>query len=146
MRHRMVTIARQAQRSAALSTNIETVGATARGQYGELARIVEVLEWTRLSAQHLTSPGDVVVRLEQVGLGFNHTSSWASDLTPAEPGDVGAHPEPDANGFTWHYVPASWRTEPAVGEDDDTCEGCTAGPGEPCRWGCLSNVDNGAQS
>lgn len=72
---------------------IETVGAVCRGKYGQLCRIVRVEEETRASADHLSVPLDVVVLTEPVGSpGYGHGTSWASDLTPAEPGDrYGAH-------------------------------------------------------
>lgn len=95
----------------ASSPYVETVGAIVRGKYGNLGRIVAVLEHTRCSPDHLSSPLDVVVELEPVGPGFNHRSSWASDLTLAQPGDVGAHQDYSDRscGMGGRYVPASWR-------------------------------------
>jgi hypothetical protein len=87
-----------------MTGQIETVGAHVRGRYGNLARITAVLEHSRCSPNHLTAPNDVVVTLEPVGPGFAHRSSWASDLTYAQPGDVGAHMD-ERN----RYVPATWK-------------------------------------
>ena len=94
---------------------IETIGAIVRGEYGNLGRITEVIENSRCSPNHVSCPLDVVVRLEPVGPGFSHRSSWASKLTLAQPGDIGAHPHADNcpcgephSGGTWRYVPASW--------------------------------------
>jgi len=100
---------------------LETVGAIVRGEYHQLVRIVEVLERTRCSPRHITSPLDVVVRCEDVGPGYGHHSSWASKLTPAQPGDVGSHPHrpgcacgkpyDSAHGpsWLWYPMPASWE-------------------------------------
>jgi hypothetical protein len=98
---------------------IETVGALVRGRYGNLGQITGVIESSRCSMQHLSKPGDVVVTLEPIGPGYNHRCAWASDLTLAEEGDVGAHPhkrecpcgEPydEARGGRWYPVAASWR-------------------------------------
>jgi hypothetical protein len=74
-----------------LST-IETIGEVVRGPYGSLSRITAVLEESRLSERHVSSPGDVVVTLERVGPGYGHESAWASTLKPSKVGDVGAHP------------------------------------------------------
>jgi hypothetical protein len=100
---------------------IETIGAVVRGKYGHLSRITEVLEYSRCSEQHISAPLDVVVRTEPVGVGFNHKSSWASDLTLAQEGDVGAHPHmrdncecgqpyDETRSGLWYYVPANWET------------------------------------
>lgn len=72
---------------------IETVGAIVRGEYGQLCRITEVIESSRLTVTHVSSPLDVVVRTEPVGSpGYGHSSAWASSLTMALPGDrYGAH-------------------------------------------------------
>lgn len=94
---------------------IETIGAIVRGEYGNLARIIGVYENSRCSARHVSVPLDVVVELEPIGPGFNHRSSWASKLTAAQPGDIGAHPHAAGcpcgaphDGGAWRYVPASW--------------------------------------
>lgn len=101
-------------------STIETVGAIVRGPYGSLSKIVEVLEHTRAPDSHLVNPGDVVVRLEPVGPGFNHTSAWAHKLSPSEQGDIGAHPHfadckcganppnPQPH-WGWVPVPATWE-------------------------------------
>ena len=80
---------------------VETVGTVVRGRYGNLGRIASVVESSRCSAGHLTSPLDVVVVLEPLSF-YNHTSSWASDLTLAQDGDIGAHES------SVSYVGASW--------------------------------------
>lgn len=100
--------------------SIETIGTIVRGQYGELARIVEVLEHTRMSANHVSAPSAVVVKLEPVGPSFGHRSSWSHDLTPAEPGDVGAHP--CHNSYGWRYVGASWRGGDRARQACETCK------------------------
>lgn len=99
---------------------IETVGTLVRGKYGQLARITAVLEHTRCSGQHMTSPNDVVVSIESVGPGYRHVTSWASDLTLAQDGDrFGAHPhcegcecgEPYETGRQpgWYDMRPSWE-------------------------------------
>jgi hypothetical protein len=101
---------------------IETVGAIVRGPYGSLSVITEVIESSRCSDSHLTTPGDVVVRVRPHGVGYGHTSAWASELTLAEPGDIGAHPHwadctcgaQPANPqpwCRWVHVPATWETD-----------------------------------
>jgi hypothetical protein len=70
---------------------IETIGTLVRGRYGNLGRITEVIESSRLSVNHVRAPLDVVVTLEPVGPGYGHRSAWASDLKLAHPGDVGSH-------------------------------------------------------
>ncbi len=97
---------------------IETIGAIVRGEYGQLARIVGVHEHARASARHISVPLDVVVATERVGPGYGHTSSWASKLTLAQDGDIGAHPhtrececgEPydESRGGYWYDVRESW--------------------------------------
>lgn len=97
-------------------STIETVGAIVRGPYGSLSKIVEVLERTRMPDTHMTRPGDVVVRVEQVGPGYGHQSAWASELALSKPGDIGAHP---------HWADC----------------GCGANPPNPqpwCRWVAVS--------
>lgn len=101
---------------------IETVGAIVRHKGGGLSTIAEVLEFTRMSPNHVSSPGDVVVRLEPYGPGFGHASAWASDLMLGAPGDIGSHAH-DANctcgaepnnpqpHWGWVYVGASWERQ-----------------------------------
>jgi hypothetical protein len=84
------------------TAGVETVGAVVRGPYGNLGRITEVLEYSRLSPNHLSAPGAVVVRLEPLS-GFAHRSAWSNDLTLSQPGDVGSYNAPGNR-----YVPASW--------------------------------------
>lgn len=101
-------------------SRIETIGAVVRGQYGQLARITEVLEYSRCSEQHISSPLDVVVRTEQVGAGYNHKCAWASSLVLAQAGDIGAHPHrqdcecgqpyDQSRQPGWYHVPASWQS------------------------------------
>ena len=99
---------------------IETVGVLVRGEHGNLGRIKEVIENSRLTANHVSHPLDVVVRLEPVGPGYNFRSAWASSLSHAEPGDVGSHPHTrtcecvqpydDSRGghWGWYDVRQSW--------------------------------------
>lgn len=99
---------------------IERPGTIVRGEYGLLARVVDVIERTRMSERHVTSPGDVVVTVEPVGPGYGHRSSWASKLTPAAPGDVGAHPC-HTGGYGWRHVPASWEGGSDAAHGCDRC-------------------------
>ncbi len=96
---------------------IETVGELVRTASGQLARITGVVETSRCSAEHISAPLDVVVLLDSVGPSYGHTTAWASDLTMAEPGDVGSHPHgpdcvcgrpfDDTRG-PWYPIAASW--------------------------------------
>ena len=97
---------------------IETLGAIVRTGFGQLAQITGVAEETRCSAGHVSAPLDVVVTLTAIGPSYGNTTAWASDLTMAEPGDVGAHPhrrdcecgQPyDESRNGWYPVPASWN-------------------------------------
>lgn len=99
---------------------IEEIGAIVRGQYGQLVRIVSVYEESRASPNHISIPSAVVVATEAVGPGYGHRSSWSSDLTLAEAGDIGAHPcsascscgDPFVGpgyGIPWIHRSASWQ-------------------------------------
>ncbi len=98
---------------------IETVGAVVRTGFGQLARVTGVVESSRCSANHVSAPLDVVVELEAIGPSYGHGTAWSSDLTMAEPGDVGAHPHrrgcecgqpyDEARGGFWYPVGASWN-------------------------------------
>lgn len=79
------------------------IGDVVRGQYGNLGRIVA------FDNTHSHIRGGRLVHLEPVGPGFGHKSSWENDLSPASPGDVGAHPCTDTSvHWNWRHVRASW--------------------------------------
>ncbi len=98
---------------------IETVDAVVRTRFGQHARITGVVESSRCSAEHVSAPLDVVVTLESIGPSYGHTTAWASDLTEAEPGDVGSHPHrrgcecgqpyDETRGGFWYPVAATWQ-------------------------------------
>jgi hypothetical protein len=101
---------------------IETVGAVVRGPHGQLCRITEVVESSRMSERHVSAPLDVVVRTEPVGSpGYGHSSAWASSLSLALPTDrFGAHGhregcacgmpyDPTIQGHIgWYHMRESW--------------------------------------
>lgn len=86
-------------------------GKVYRTSSGGLVRALEVLEATRCSPTHLSSPTAVVVRVEDVGPGYGARTIWSDALSPASPGDRGCHPctEGRAAWSGFCHRPASWR-------------------------------------